>query len=80
MFEFLSEIAVPFTSTNHVYTFATIGMKKKFDRTFISRQAANDYMNKIVKKYSLNLEKVWDDHHFKTYCYNDGIKMYINRI
>lgn len=80
MFDFLNEIAVPFSSEKHIYTLATSGMKKNIDRTFNSRTSANEYMYKLVDKYSLKLVKVWDDHHYKTYCYENGIKMYINRV
>ena len=80
MFDFTNEIILPFTFALHSYTLTTTGMKKKIDRIFASRIAANDYMYKLVAKYDLQLLKVWDDGHFKTYCYNNGIKIYINRM
>ena len=55
-------------------------MKKKFDHIFASRVAANEYMYKLVAKYNLQLIKIWDDGHFKTYCYNNGVKIFINRM
>lgn len=80
MFEFLAKLTIPFTTSKHMYTLATTGMKKNIEQSFITRREANIYMHKIADKYSLTLIKVYDDNHFKTYCYNDGIKIHINRL
>jgi hypothetical protein len=40
------------------YSFAVIGLSKKYNRTFSSREAANDYMYKLCNKYNLNIEEV----------------------
>ena len=80
MFDFIDQLAIPFGSSKHIYTFAVTGMNKKINKTFISRQLANEYMYSLANKYGLCLKKVWDDNHFKTYCVTDGVKMYINRL
>lgn len=64
--------------TAHTYTLAATGIKTR-SRSFATRQEANEAMYKLVRKYGLHLRKVYDDKHFKTYIYNDNIRIYINR-
>ena len=81
MFEFLTELATPLNERKHIYTFAVIGMKRsRHDRIFMSRSSAIKYMHKLANKYNLKLIKMYDDKHFKTYIYTDGVKMFINRV
>ncbi len=63
----------------HMYTLAATGIKFR-GGTFLSRQAAEDVMYDYIDKHGLHVEEVWDDKHFKTYCCNNGIKFYVNRI
>lgn len=60
------------------YTLAVEGIKmRSFD--FASRQAANNKMYEIVGHYGLHLKKVYDDKHFKTYIFDNGVRIHINR-
>lgn len=62
----------------HTYTFAAEGLKVK-EKRFSSRQAANEQMYKIVGKLGLQLTKVYDDKHYKTYIFSNGSRIHINR-
>jgi len=64
--------------SKHIYTFAVEGLKEK-DMAFSTRQAANSYMYHIIDKYGLQLKEVWDDKHYKTYVFANGIRIHINR-
>lgn len=61
------------------YTFACYGLKRVRPREFPSRAAAEEHMHEICAKNGLRIEKVWDDHHDKTYCCANGVKFYISR-
>lgn len=63
----------------HRYSLAATGIRFN-DGEFGSRRAAEVAMYKFINKKGLHIEQVWDDHHFKTYLCNDGIRFYINRI
>lgn len=67
-----------FNGSKHTYTLAVEGLKVH-GMAFSSRQAANDEMYKIVGKYGLQLSKVYDDKHFKTYIFTNGVRIHINR-
>ena len=67
----------PFGS-NHTYTLAVEGLKVR-DMAFSSRQAANNEMYKLIGQYGLQLTNVWDDKHFKTYIFANGVRIHINR-
>ena len=62
----------------HTYTLAIEGLKIRSKR-FSSRQAANAEMYKIVSKNGLQLTKVYDDKHYKTYIFSNGTRIHINR-
>lgn len=66
--------------TGHQYTVGSTGLKKNCDKTFLSRQTANNYMYRLCKKYDLDIIEVYDDKHSKTYVCNNGIKFFVNRI
>jgi len=63
----------------HTYSFAVIGLSKKLDKLFSSRQAANEYMYSICQKYGIQIKTVWEDNHDKTYICDNGITFYIQR-
>lgn len=65
--------------TEHQYSFAVTGLKVK-SRAFNSRQSANEYMYKVCSKHKLNIVKVYDDKHFKTYICNNDVRFYIHRV
>ncbi len=67
---------IPFSK--HTYTLAAEGMKIK-ERHFASRQAANNEMYALIGRYGLQLSKVYDDKHFKTYIFTNGVRIHINR-
>lgn len=69
-----------YLNNGHVYSFASVGFKKNYDKVFCSRQAANEYMYKICEKKGLRIKKVWDDKHDKTYICDNGITFYIQRV
>lgn len=63
----------------HLYTLAATGLKK-VDYVFGTRQAAVKKMYEIIAQKHLAIKEIYDDHHFKTYVCEDGIKFYINRV
>lgn len=63
----------------HNYSFAVIGLSKKYNKVFSTRDAANKYMHKLIAKYGLTVEEVWNDNHDKTYLCNKGVSFYIQR-
>lgn len=65
--------------SGHYYTFAATGIRVR-EKTFVRRDLANAYMYKIMNKYGLTLETVWDDNHDKTYICNNGVRFYIHRV
>ena len=65
-------------ANGHYYTFAATGIKVR-ERTFVSRELANNHMYKVMDKYGLHIEKVWNDNHDKTYLCNNGVRFYIQR-
>lgn len=66
--------------TNHQYTLATLGLKKKYDGVYNSRQEANKKMYEIISKLGIKIVDIWDDHHDKTYICNNGAKFFIHRM
>lgn len=64
----------------HQYTLATLGLKRKYDGVYDSRQEANERMYEIVGKLGIKIVDVWDDHHDKTYICNNGARFFIHRM
>jgi len=64
----------------HCYEVCVDGLKSKINKTFCSRQTANEYMYDVCGKYGLHIVEVYDDKHFKTYKCSNGVKFYINRM
>ena len=62
----------------HYYTVAAENLNIKAT-TFTSREAANNYMYKVMGKYGLHLDHVYDDRHYKTYIFDNGVRIHINR-
>ena len=67
-----------YNNYRHVYTLAVEGLKVHSSR-YASRQSANQAMYELVGKYHLRLVDVWDDNHFKTYIFDNGVRIHINR-
>ena len=64
----------------HTYSLFSEGLKKTYSEVFLTRDEANQFMYRLVRKYKLKMKEVWDDKHDKTYCYENGVKFYIQRI
>ena len=64
---------------SHTYTMSFERNGRIKSKTFRSRSDANNAMYRLIGKHKLSIEKIYDDHHYKTYICNDGIKFYINR-
>lgn len=64
---------------NHSYTLYWEHGKEKVDKVFRQRFSAEKEMNQIIGRYHLNIMKVYDDKHYKTYILSDDSKMHINR-
>ena len=64
----------------HTYSLATTSLNKDYVKRFLTRDEANKFMYKLINKNHLKLVEVWDDKHDKTYCCNNDVKFYIQRI
>lgn len=65
-------------TNSHSYSLAVTGLKMK-NKVFSTREEANQMMYKIMAKYHLTLQKVFDDNHDKTYVCDNGVRFYIQR-
>lgn len=65
-------------NNSHSYSLAVTGLKMK-SKVFSTREEANQMMYKIMAKYHLTLQKVFDDNHDKTYVCDNGVRFYIQR-
>lgn len=74
---YLSASMVPVTG--HRYTLAATGVKFKAVET-TSRDAAKQIMYSFIDKHGIRVRNKWKDGHFVTYCCDNGIKFYINRM
>jgi hypothetical protein len=64
---------------SHNYSFAVIGLSKKYNKSFSTRSAANEYMYKLCHKFGLTIEETYNDNHDKTYLCTKGVTFYIQR-
>ena len=65
--------------SNYRYSLAATGIYFK-DKEVNSTRAAEKQMHKFLKKNGLHVIEIWDDHHYKTYICDHGVKFYISRI
>ena len=63
----------------HHYTLCFERGGKLRTKTFCSRHAANEEMYRLIGKYRLQIAKVYNDSHSKTYICECGSKFFINR-
>ena len=63
----------------HRYSLSATGMKFR-PRELPSRECAEREMFNFLDKRGLKIEEVWNDGHYKTYCLDNGAKIYISRI
>lgn len=68
------------TDSYHEYSLFSEGLSKNYSKVFLTRDEANQFMYKLVSKYNLKMKEIWNDKHDKTYCYENNIKFYIQRI
>lgn len=61
------------------YSLAVVGLNSKYNRGFVTRDAANNYMYKLCQKFGLKIEEIYNDKHDKTYRCNQGVTFYIQR-
>jgi len=76
---FIKENLGYFANNNHVYSLCFNGLKKSYSREYSTRKEANEMMYKLIKKYNLKVERVYEDHHDLTYICKDGSKFFIDR-
>lgn len=62
----------------HTYTLVATGLRFK-DRTFQTREDANQCMFKTIKRKGLHIVEVYNDKHYMTYCCDKGIRFYVQR-
>lgn len=64
----------------HLYSLVSENGPRKVDEIYSSREAANNAMYAICNKYRLQITKVWDDGHYKTYICSNGAKFFVSRV
>lgn len=67
------------SNNSHRYSFAASGIKVR-EKEFLTREAANKQMYKVMKKYGLRILNTYDDKHDKTYICDNNIRFYIQRV
>jgi len=65
---------------NYSLYFEKADHKKIISESFSSRSDANQKMYNLLGKYSLKINKIYDDKHDKTYFCQDGSVFHINRV
>lgn len=75
----LEELFLTPAYTTHYYTLACTGMKMH-DKEFSTREQANAYMYKLLRKKGLYIKDTWKDNHDVTYVCNNNVKFYIQRV
>lgn len=66
--------------TKHSYTLTLVDGPRKVDEIYGSRIAATSRMYKLARKMGLNICKVYDDKHDKTYICENGATFHVNRM
>lgn len=64
----------------HTYSLCLVGGSRKVYETFSTRDSAKRRMYDLCEKYGLQITKVYDDKHDKTYFTNDKSEFHINRL
>lgn len=62
------------------YSLVLIGAEKNVDKTFTTRNAANQEMYSLIQRYGLKVVKTYNDKHDKTYICSNGAEFHINRL
>lgn len=61
------------------YVLAATGIKFK-DKSFLSKQQAEEYLFKVIGKKDLYIEEIYDDADCKTYKCPHNIRFYISKL
>lgn len=64
----------------HNYTLCSVNAPKNVDKIFPTRESAKSEMYRLCDKYGMQIVKVYDDRHNKSYFTNTGAEFHINRM
>ena len=64
----------------HTYTLCSYKTPKRVDKVFTTRESAMAEMYRICNSNGMQIVKVYDDKHDKTYFTNTGAEFHINRM
>lgn len=64
----------------HTYTLCSYKTPKRVDKVFTTRESAMTEMYRICNSDGMQIVKVYDDKHDKTYFTNTGAEFHINRM
>lgn len=64
----------------HTYTLCSYKTPKRVDKVFTTRESAMAEMYRICNSDGMQIVKVYDDKHDKTYFTNTGAEFHINRM
>lgn len=65
---------------SYSYSLCSVGGPKKVYETFSTRENAKKRMYDICAKYGMQINKIYDDKHDKTYFTDKGSEFHINRV
>lgn len=65
---------------SHTYSLCSINFSKNINKVFSSRENALAELYHICSKYRMNIIKIYDDKHDKTYFTDNGAEFHINRM
>lgn len=68
-----------FYQPRHTYSVVVTDSNHRYCRSFSSRENAKLKMYALCRKWGVQVVKVWDDNHDKTYICSDGSQFHINR-
>lgn len=64
----------------HSYSLCSLNAPKNVDKIFSTRESATSEMYRLCNKYRMQVVKVYDDKHYKSYFTNTGAEFHINRM
>ena len=66
--------------TKHTYSLCLLHGPRKLEETFSTRENATARMYQVCNKYGMQITKIYDDKHDKSYFTNTGAEFHINRL
>lgn len=66
--------------SKHAYSLCLVHGPKKLEETYSNRQSATSRMYEICDKYGMQIVKVYNDKHDKSYFTDTGAEFHINRM